>query len=303
MKSSISTGSGADAPADRRKRARLIVLLACGWAAFVALLFLWQAVSYRGLIVFLAEQQFNLFGRYYPLLSYLILTLLFGSPIFFFVRGRLWEPEAVASHATAAVNLLMGLRRFMRAMFIAAALCVLGAAVAALSMLTLPDMSGPVQTVDVAAQPLEVHEGATLLRGNIVYMRTAALTEDLWTARRETRFAPVVADASGRTIRYFVELRQDEMVVAGRPLETRRGILRRDGLPGELRQLFRYAGYIVPEPHYVLYASEGSLRWGRTVVASNLAIAALFFVLLGLWQLFVLHRTTRRLDGDAPASA
>ena len=284
------------------RRPEIIVTAICAWAVLVALIFLWQVVSYWGLVEVAAEWQFNLFGRYFPAMIYLLFVLIFAFPLFLLVRGRWWEKEVGADEAepdegALLAHGLINVTRFMKAMLYTAAGCLVAAAIALLSMFFLPTADGSPQRLDAsisAASP--AREGASVLDGMIIYSQTAALNQDVWVTRQDLRVAPVIgSDHRGRTIRYFVELTGEELNRrTDQYVEQRRGILKRNALPGELYHLYRYAGFEMTDPYYVLYSSERTLRWPHIQTAIQLFIAALCFGLLGGWQFQVRRRLERR---------
>ena len=284
------------------RRSEVIVAAICAWAVLVALIFFWQVVSYWGLVEVAAEWQFNLFSRYFPAMIYLIFVMIFAFPVFLLVRGRWWEKEAHADGAEADERVLLehgliNVTRFMKAMLYTSAGCLTAAAIALLSMFFLPTADGPPQRLDAAIiAPAPTREGASLLDGTIVYSQTAALNQDVWVTRQDLRVAPVVGnDQHGRTIRYFVELTGNELNRrTDQIIEQRRGILRRNALPGELYHLYRYAGFEMTDPYYVLYSSGRTLRWPHIQTAIQLFIAALCFGAIGGWQFLVRRRLVSR---------
>ncbi|HEX8445323.1 MAG TPA: hypothetical protein VF649_01805 [Sphingomonas sp.] len=278
--------------------ARLLML----WVFVVLLYFLWEAAKYRGLYALLSEWQFEQFGHYLPILTFSFLVLLFGSPAALLLRARRRADSPRLSNRTGYEAAVMTGSNFRRILFGFSGGLAAAALVTLLWTLTLPRMAVPKRVITVgAADSIAPDRGPAILRGRIVYTRTAAFAQDLWLTRRGVRFAPVLAVAgreSPRTIRYFVELlptdapdpRVDGAILA------RSGVLMRNALPGSIVRLYRYAGYDVNTPYYVLYASTRTMRWPYYVTAAQLATAAVILLLAALFQHGHLRRVTREED-------
>lgn len=282
----------AERDATPRRRVRLRHLLA-GWATLVALVLLWQLLTYRGLMALAAEWQFNAFGRYYPALTYVLLTILLASPILWLLRGG----------QERAATALPG-RTFIRAILGLAVACAVGSAIAALTMAMQPDDQGAAARVTIgSAAATTPAEGATIVVGDVVADRVAGLSEDLFLARRSFRFVPMVApDARGDPIRYVAEIDGADTLATARRDGALTGILKRNALPGEIGRLFRYAGFDIAEPHYVLFASRASLQWPYRVIAAELALVAALCALAAL-GLHVRRERMRQGDDEHPGKS
>jgi hypothetical protein len=279
----------------RMPRRVVIVRALIVWVFLVTLYFLWEASAYRGLYALLSEWQFDWFGHYLPILTFAFLVVLFGSPAAWLLRSPRDSGAPIAPDefgGSAAISTSMNFRRtllgFAGGLAAAALACLLWT-------LTLPHMSRPTRLIAAeapAAQPLP--RGPALLRGEILYTRTSAFTQDLLFTRRGVRFAPLVAPGrQDRSIRYFVELPPSihDAQLPADLISTRAGILMRGGLPGSILRLYHYAGYRIEQPYYVLFASTLTMRWPYYVTAAQLAIAALAVLLAALVQ----HRHILRL--------
>lgn len=279
---------------DRRRSKRWAVGRIAGfsaWTALVALFLLWQSATYRGLMSLIGEWQFNGFGRHYPTFNYILLVFLLCLPGYLlFLRPRERRPgeaqgSAVLRSAGALLKALLG---------VGAALAVAVLAVLVV-MLFLPRDSGEVQRIDVARPAVTPpREGPTILSGRIIYERTAGFDEDLLVARRSFRFAPVVGpqDVEEGRIRFFVQFAPvDDRARAD--VSELRGVLKRNGLPGEVVRLFRYAGYELEQPHYVLFAEPAAMRWPYLATMAQFAVGALLALLFALLQ----RGRIRRLGG------
>lgn len=259
------------------------------WGTLVSLFFLWEIVTYSGAMALLAEWQFNLFGSFYPSATYLALVAVLASPgLLLFLRVRRRDSDQRLGLAT-----LRSAAIFRRVVFGIGAACLGAAAVALVFVLLLPTASGEPQRIDLTQPVVSLpHEGAATIAGAILYDRTAAFNEDVIVARHALRFAPIVAPGStGTDLQFFVELPPETVPHAG-GTTAMTGILKRSALPGELVRLYRYAGYSVEPPYYVLFASDTALRWPYFELAIEFAIGAILFFALGFWQ----HRRMKWLE-------
>ncbi|WP_375401959.1 hypothetical protein [uncultured Sphingomonas sp.] len=251
------------------------------WLALVSLFLLWQAATYRGFMSLVGEWQFNAFGRHYPTFNYVVLVFLLGLPGYLlFLRPR--KPRREERPESA---LMRSATAFLKALFGVAA--GLGGAMllVALLLLFLPRESGELQRIDLSrplvAQP---HDGPAILSGDIIYERTAGFDEDLLVARRSFRFTPVIGVGNEPgDLRFFVQLPPaDERTRRG--VRSVKGVLKRNGLPGEIVRLFRYAGYRLDEPHYVLFAEPAAMRWPYRTALAQFAVGAVLALLFALLQ-------------------
>jgi hypothetical protein len=88
---------------------------------------------------------------------------------------------------------------------------------------------------------------------------------------------------SSRDLQFFVQLPPvSDSDRSGTSSMT--GILKQDGLPGALIRLFRYAGYRVESPHFVLFADAATMRWPYLLTAFQLGFGALLAAAVGLLQ-------------------
>jgi hypothetical protein len=263
----------------RLKRRFRIDWLLMGWLFAVTLYFAWEAASYRGLYGRISEWQFVHFGHYSPILTFMLLVLLFGSPALWILRfgsKRFGMSKAYRTRVTAET---IG-SRLRKALYIFSA----GLAAASLATLvwtlTLPTFKPPYRIINVGgAGDQRPASGATMITGHINYLRTSAFAQDLIVTKRGVRFAPM--EAPGRndgTIRYFVELlpvARNAAPPVDEPVSTKAGILMPDALPGSIVRLYEYAGYKVERPYYVLFTNPHSMRWPYYLTAIQLALGAL----------------------------
>lgn len=286
----------------RRGRKERRVVIAWAIPLLISLWLLWQTVNYRGLIALAAEWQFNIFGRYYPTLTFLLLALIIFSPLMIWSAIRRRRARSAddgdfgSSEVARRRHGALAVLRLLLASAIAAAIVGL---IALLSLAALPSSSGPVQRVAAGQLGQDLpDEGPTALTGIVVFDRTTAFDEDLWLVRRSVRFAPMVGrDEDGRRLRFFVELPANERNSNPPQFMTRQGVLQRGGLPGEILRLYRYVGYQVDDPYYVLFASRATMHWPHYLVAAESVLVALLILLAA-----ALVRSRRPKQSATPAS-
>lgn len=260
------------------------------WMAVVTLFLLWQATSYRGVMSLVGEWQFNAFGRQYPTFNYVLLVFLLCVPGYLlFLRRR--ESGQTGRPQTDTIRSAHALLKVIVGVLAGLGVVTIGVLI---MLLMLPRASGDEQQIDLSRPAIAVpREGPTRITGVILYDRTAGFDEDLVLTRRTFRFAPMIgAGQDPQDLRFFVQFPPafDERTRAG--TSTMTGVLRRNGLPGEIDRLFRYAGFRVEEPHYVLFAEPAAMRWPYLMAMVQFAIAALLVLLLALFQ----RRRVQRFD-------
>jgi hypothetical protein len=124
-----------------------------------------------------------------------------------------------------------------------------------------------------------VREGPTILVDDLRYDRASTMDQRFFIGRRKLHFVPVTASSSPM-LRFFVQTDDpaDEIGVT----EVRRGILRRNALPGETLVLYRNAGYTLASPHCVLYRNRATLWWTSLLTAAELALLSLLPTVVAL---------------------
>ena len=260
------------------------------WAAIVLAYLTWQLVEYRGLVARLLEWQFARFDSSWPIVTVTAILLLLTSPISLTLLYRLRKARSDPKVKTyeAALYRSRIMRRFLG--WIAGALAVCAAVVAALS-LTVGGVSEkpiPVSLADLRKGPKI--EGPVVMEGTLQLDRIGFFEDRLLFSGKRLWVAPVLDPARDDAITLFVEIGKRE---AG-PAERRKfdGILRYAAARGELRTLYRNAGYQVHEPTYVLFKDLASARSPYLRAAIDLLVAALVFLIFCGLQ----HRRTRALE-------
>ena len=272
-----------------RKQRTKAALLAV-WIAVVAVVLAWQFVHYRGIVALVSEWQFGLFGHAYPLLGFLVPTALLASPgLIFFWRARKRKSDERLAGATIRSAIA-----FVRVLFGVAACFGLGALVFLIASFNIPGDPELDQRIDLAKPVISVPtEGQTTITGSLLYAQTAALSRNVVFMRKTQRFAPMVAPGeTSDDLQFFVELPVSANAESVRQISSVRGILQRNALPGELVRLYRYAGFRVEEPYYVVYLDKQSIAWPQRPTAILLLLIGLVFGILGLLQ----RSRIRRLD-------
>lgn len=266
------------------------------WIAIVGIIIFWQSINYRGVVAVVAEWQFDIIGVYYPTLTCLLLILLLTLPVAVFVI----KPQKRRESLLAEVQAWQSARAYLRGLFGLAGGIVAVALAMLVAMLALPNDDGPAQQITLDRPMVALpREGLTTINGAILYARTAAFDTDQLVTGRSARFAPIVAPGSrDQNLQFFVELPPvDQQTRRGAISMT--GILKRGAMPGELVQLYRYAGYRVEQPFYVLHSTAASLRRPYIVVIVQLLLAGLLIGILGAVQ----WRRVRALRGGADTPA
>jgi hypothetical protein len=274
-----------------RRGALAKILGFSAWVVLVALFLLWQATSYAGLMSLVGEWQFNAIGRQYPTFNYVFLVFLLCLPGYLiFLRPRRRGSNELVQAAT-----LRSARALSTILFAAAGGLAAAALVVLIAMLFLPRDSGPRQQINlVRSTAVAPIEGPATITGAVIYERTAGLDENLLLASRNFRFVPVVSPRqSPGELTFFIELAPDDDR-ARNGGATISGVLQRDGLPGEIVRLFRYAGYQVQEPNWVLFTDPAAMRWPYLTLMAQFVIASLCALGFGLVQ----RRRVQRIDRD-----
>jgi hypothetical protein len=244
-------------------------------------------------------------------LTFIAVTTLFALPLLLLVwvlRMRQRRDERLGDARFDNQRIMIGRLGRLQGLFSGIAIgSILAAVISLLLILGLPGTGDTARSIVVGSPAaLAPPEGKSTITGYVDLAETAQFNENLLLVKRTLYFAPVRASAGERApIKYFVEVRRDDLrnknfheiefpkdkdkVHAWRfrvrdiqftPYLS--GVLRKDGLPGEIVNLYRYAGYEVSEPNYVLFRSRGRLTWRYFVIAAQFAISAIVASLVGL---------------------
>jgi hypothetical protein len=291
-------------PYERVNRQLSMGMWALGvWLALVSLFFLKQTIDYVGLIARLAEWQFLFFDRYWPTLTFLALTLLCSSPLIlalWLIRARQRRDEKLGPARIDDGRILSGRLMRLQSFFMGIAVGSVTAAILSLFlMLQLPSDEGAPRSIVLGSpDAMAPGEGPAILTGSVDVSETAQFNENLILVKRTLYFAPIRSGPDDKSpLRYFVEVRRNDVrgdynkinFPKGRDLVRlwryevpglsftpyQSGVLRRRGLPGEIANGYRYAGYQVDPDNYVLFRSKERLTWRYLVIAAEFLLTAI----------------------------
>lgn len=292
----MNVGGNMDSLADREARERSRARRGAGlWVLVCGAALLWWAVNYRFLFERFGEWQFARLGRYYPTLTMIAFMLLFTVPIGIVIwwrtRRRYRHEERSAGsddhadRALARVRLASDrYRLFFAASAIIAAVLAIGVGWTAW---TMPDARGDL-TIIRAGSP-DLTEGPARFEGGWRTGRVARFEENLGVARRTIFVAPVYLNGQANRAARFVTT--VEPVAGGRYASDDSGILIRNGVPSELKALYREAGVALESDSYMLMRDEAQVRWRGWALAGQLAVLALLAA--AAWLMF--RRQAKRL--------
>ncbi|MEN7538044.1 hypothetical protein [Aurantiacibacter flavus] len=224
----------------------------------------------------LIEWQFARFDASWPIVTLTVLTLLLTAPItltlLYRMRRARYEPGLTLYESALHRSQIM--RRFLA--WIVGGLALCAAAVAALSLTIggVREKPLPISLADLRGD--EKIEGLVVMEGTLQFDRIGFFEDALLFSGKTLWVAPVLDPANNNAITLFVEVGER---MAGPPTRQRfEGILRHAAARGELRTLYRDAGYRVHEPTYVLFADTASARSPYLRAAIDLLVAALVFL-------------------------
>lgn len=271
-------------------------------AVVVFLLFFWQAFAYFGFVGGLAEWQFGEVGTYFPALTQTVLVGLCALLVWLvslLLRKRRTEKDTLVGVQEEVQRYLSTQARITKGLYILVALGLLGAIISALLLFSLPGSGGPAQRLSstTAMAPMP-REGLTVLRGPADMDQLARFRETILIRERTTYFVPLGSGGAKAPVQYFVQVRRIE----GNPeryVPIRAGILRKGGLPRELRAMYDNAGLNVVDDHFVLFESASSLGWRHETIA----LEFLLFSLVCAVFAFLHRRNWRRTEAALADSA
>ena len=273
------------------------------WIGIVCLFFLWQTLTYQGLIARVAEWQFIIFDRYWPTLTFVAVSALFSSPLIamlWILRMRQRRDESLSPANVDDERHLLGRLSRLYGLFLGIALGSLAAALICLVLRwQLPTDQGTPRSIVIGSpDALGPVEGPAVITGYVDLGETAQFNENLLLVKRTLYFAPVRAAKDDRSpIRYFVQVRRndrktdyDPITFPDKPERVKvwrfrldhldftpytNGVLRHNGLPGEIGRLYRYAGHDLASDNYVLFSARATIGWSYYVLAAEFALSAL----------------------------
>lgn len=281
------------------------------WLALVSFFFLQQSLNYHGLIARIAEIEFLHFDRYWPTFTFLALTTLCTAPlviILWIIRARQRRNERLGPARIDDYRIMLGRVGRLQGFFAGISLgCLIGAGFFVLQMVMLPsDRYDPRSIVIGSPDSIGPADGRAVLTGSVDVGETSQFNEDLILVRRTLYFAPIRSGPDDKSpLRYFVQVRRNDVRGPYNPIVFPKGddlvhawrfrvkgisftpyldgVLQRGGLPGEIANLYRYAGYDVDRDNYVLYESNAPIRWRLQTLAGEFVIVAILAALVALY--------------------
>lgn len=315
---------------DRVNRQLNIGLLVLGlWLVLVGYFFLRQALDYRGLVADLAEYQFLHFDRYWPSFTFIALTTLCTAPLvalLWVIRARQRRNERLGPARIDDHRIMLGRLNRLANFFLGVALgCLICVGIIGYQLLNVPSDDHEARSIVIGSpDALAPADGRAVLTGSVDLAETAQFNEDLLLVKRTLYFAPIRSGPNDTSpLRYFVQVRRDDVKGRFNPIVFPEGddgvyawrfrvrnigftpyldgMLQRGALPGEISNLYRYAGYEVDRDNYVLFRSSEPIRWRLQMLGGEFLIVAILAGLVAM--LFARrHRTVKKLI-DARAQA
>jgi hypothetical protein len=274
-------------------RTEVIGWIGIAWGALVLAVLVWQTFAYRGIIASLAEWQFRTFDRFFPVVTVVLLTALLTLPFSIILALRIRRRSRERLHGGDDILLRHGslVQRFLLVVMAGSAAVAVIVAVLGFASIGVTERE---QAISIAAPPPDDFEGLATLRGDLRLDRIGYYRERFLVTGRDLWVAPVTSRGSNSAIRYFVQV-EDRRPSASRN-GVMRGYLRRSALPGGLERLYRYAGYRIDHPTYVLFTTPASARWPFLSAAADMLILTLIagiFWLIERWRMRRLARALR----------
>ena len=258
--------------------------LAYLWVAGVSLLCVWQSVTYTGWIRLLTEWQFDRLGQSFPAVTMIALIALFGAPPMLFAR-REFQKSPVYREQPREGRLWSRATRLSLVLSRLAVIFTIATAAALSFLLFLPSTHGALQHIDLDAVATgSLSQAPAVLTGKPRGDRSALFTQHLLWMKRAYRFIPVLPSHGdkGLSLTFFVETDAGDLTHNDDNATSRPGLLRKDGLPGAVAQVFRDAGYSVNPTHYVIYTNRAAMYWPILLLVEQLAVVALILALASL---------------------
>uniref|UniRef100_UPI0035CBB801 hypothetical protein n=1 Tax=uncultured Sphingomonas sp. TaxID=158754 RepID=UPI0035CBB801 len=280
------------------------------WIALVFAYMLWESKHAVGASAFLTDLQYTWIGFYKPTVSFLMLVLVFATPvaIAFLLPGRRRRANAIPFSAERGVA-IHAARRKLRIFVVVSSVAAICAATCLVVWLTLPRPGG-VPAAIVADERL----GAELPRGSVYldHPRVAGPVmrynqRILWT-NHYTHYVPIVTTTDTRRALLFVEVGGDVPKGTAFAVAPRYdGIIVQGGMPPSVADLYAKIGVLAPGPQYVLFSTPTDLARPWLIAVLQFAIAGFITLPFILLQARRLRKLERPDDGtvqqqDAPVA-
>jgi len=278
------------------RKAYVLESAAICWIAVSIAFAVWEAVTYSGIYAAAAEWQFDELGQSFPAATVGVLVLVLGLPV---LLARLWlrrRERLIQAHVSATRLAPRRPLPILRLMVLLSLASLIAAACLFVHLLLVEkharQTSSPERRLSVGGQPTD---GNASIYGRFRYDRTARLVKNAIVSHRTYYFTPIqtVGKSASEPLSFFVvgASKQDSRAI----IENRSGFLKKVRLPGEIRSLYRDAGYSLSPTIYVLYADPTLIYW---TIAAEIGQLLVFSILLALASWF-LYRRLRK----APARA
>lgn len=248
-----------------------------------------QLIVYRGLMAWLIEWQFAKFDISFPIVTLVGLVLLLTGPITLVLLVRMWKARSNPRLKTpeAVLKRSLTMCRFLGLLAGVLALCAIVVALFALTIGGVRDKAIPV-SLSSLREGTDT-QGLVRIGGTLQLDRIGFFEDRLLHSGRYLWVAPVTGSGTGNAINLFVEI--DERAAGPSERRDLQGVLRKAGVPGELRRLYENAGYKVDQPTYLLFKSVRSARAPYFGAGIDLLISSLVFLIFCAF----LEQRTRRL--------
>jgi hypothetical protein len=224
--------------------------------AVFAILF-YQSVNYVGLMFLLAEWQFDLFDRYFPVLSVIgILVILYLIwELLRYVLRRGWRKPADHTLHRRRVATRRSAGHFLQCVTAVGLALTLGTF---LQWMQQPPTRGPATQIALASgRTATLTPGPVSVSGMRAIGPVARYSEDFLFLRRTRFLAPIGRGTGpGSPFNLFAEVRG--MDPAQDVPETLNGVLRFDAMMPEIRVLYRGANFAVAENSAIIFATPAS---------------------------------------------
>lgn len=269
-----------------------LVILSWGWILLLGAYLIWGAVNESGLYAWLAQQQVERFGGYYPKATVIFPWLILGGPAWWLVRRRAAEQEAALAAQGPTVQARRS-ARVARTMLLAGLVSLAVAVGAWFYSQRLPDGSEPPVDFDAATLATgEAPEGPVRIRGSVDPDAGTVLTEQGPGTDNAIVYVGFRPDGTVKDAPHVLFVRRRagssaDAATAQAFMPDQEGYLTRDGLPPLAREDLERRGVRIADPHYVLGSQEISGRetWYVVVgVAGFFGFVALLVGLIGLVQ-------------------
>jgi len=286
-------------------KVRWYVLTLAALATFLAV----ETWSYDGLIYWLAEWQFDRFGRYFPsftivlLLALAAILLIIARMIRLRLQGKR-EEQPVDDDRTREGKALGQLGFARRFFSVFTALALTAGLSTLIHYLQLPGPTKAVATINLASSaPSQLKEGSVVIRGIQAIGPIARTSEDITFDRSSVYLVPVgqtrLENGSAAANLFVQVLGNDRRDV---PLEVR-GVLRRNALPSEVAVMYRAAGFPVMSDSSIVFLDADASRKPSLNVLITFAVLALVGGLFALAARRRERRFAERLEKEHERNA